>query len=744
MRVIKFVQYFLFTTLLYPVFGAGAAAVKIPLHEVAPVGITNLKCSEAEFNIKLPIPERWRIKSGFIDFSYVNSSALLPQNSRLVLKLNGYPLAQIELNPLAPEGKARVRLPGELLDSGYNDLTFYVSQHYTMDCEVPCAPELWTTLSLDKAFIELEYDMKPVPLKLSSIPGFLFDPKILPYGKINIVTEDGSQESISLASIVASGIALRFDYRQVDFNFSKNIMPGVDNIVIGRKEFVESILGDSDISIDGPYLQIAHVLASQDAPTGRTLDNPAPNGTAALIIVSGNNFEEMKLAATSLAVLSFPFPDADRVDITQVILPEVTPYSGKSILDPGETYAFSDMGFSSATFTGFTPEPKNLPVRLPADLLLEQNQYADLYLHLAYGAGMRSDSVLNIRLNNQLAAAIPLNNPNGAVFSDYKISIPIYLFNNGDNAIRFEPVLTPSVSGRCELIRVENLFLTIFGDSTFRFPSLSHWIGLPKIELFFQDGFPFTRWPDGRETALYVASADDDTVGSALNLIGIMTQKIGYPQLRLNVVIDNPRDWKGEIIAVGDIGNMPEDIKDRAPLKYGSMVTAPYPLVKSMSLDGSVPAWKRIRNYISGNSEQKLALADETVYMEQTGGLGEGQGSVMEFQSPYQSGRSLLLVTAATPNDLLALSRALGKTSVQGGANGDLVLVDFKDGEYNVMSQTLGNSYYAGNQKSGDKLKSLFNSSRSAYFVLLVLAFVALTFSIYYVLRRNRSGRVGS
>ena len=751
-RAKKIIQLFFLILLLYPFSEAGAVTIKIPLHEIAPVGITDLKCSEANFNIKLPIPERWRVKTGFIDFGYVNSSALLPRNSRLVLKLNGYPLAQIELNPLAPEGKARVRLPGELLDAGYNDLTFYVTQHYTMDCETPCAPELWTTLSLDKAFIELEYDLKPVPLKLSAISDFLFDPKMFPFGKVNIVSEHESAESISLASIVASGIALRFDYRNVDYSISDRIMPGVDNVIIGRKEFVESLLGDGDVTINGPYIQISRIPANQgeavsdnhkgeQSPEGA---NPGEKDTSALIIVSGNNFEEMKLAATSIAVLSFPFPDTDRMTIKKVLLPEVTQYSGKSILDPGTSYTFKTLGFSDASFRGFSPAPKNLSLRLPADLLLEQNQFADLYLHLAYGAGMRADSVLNIRLNDELVSVIPLNNPNGAVFSDYKISIPSYLFGSGDNVIGFEPVLTPSATGRCELIQVNNLFLTIFDDSTFIFPSLPHWIALPKIELFFQNGFPFTRWPDGRETSIYIASPDDKTVSSALNLVGIMSQKIGYPQLRLNIALDNPQEWKGDIIVVGDIGNLPSDISSKAPLKYGPMVTAPYPVVQNMKLTGSVRAWDRVKNYLSGSSEQNPVPDVETAYIDQTGGLSNDQGALMEFESPYRTGRSLLLVTASSGNDLLELSRALGSTSVQGESQGNLILINFADGEYKVMAQNVGDSYYTGKLSTANIIKSFFNASRLAYFALLAIALLALTFSISYILKRNRSRRVGN
>ncbi|MEQ9619609.1 MAG: cellulose biosynthesis cyclic di-GMP-binding regulatory protein BcsB [Deltaproteobacteria bacterium] len=749
MNVKNLIQFFTIILLLYTASGAGAETVNIPLHKIAPVGITDLKCSEAEFNIKLPIPERWAVKSAVIDFGYVNSSALLAQNSRLILKLNSYPLAQIELNPLAPEGIARVQLPADLLDPGYNDLTFYVTQHYTLECEFPCAPELWTTLKLDEASIELTYDLKPVPLELSSISDFLFDPKTFPYGQVNIVSEYNSPESALLASTVASGIALRFDYRKVEFSTSNEITPGVDNVIIGRKEFVEGLVGKTNLNINGPYIRIMHNPAEKDNPVGPADEGEIPsdgnkstdNNTRALIIVSGNTLEDIRLAVTAIAVLSFPFPATDKMEIKEILLPAVHPYSGKLMINPGSIYAFKTLGFPNHSFKGFSPQTKDLSFRLPTDLLIEENRYAEISLHLAYGAGMRSDSVLNILLNDEIVTAIHLDNPNGAVFSNYKISIPSYLFNRGDNIIRFEPVLTPSVTGQCELIQVDNLFLSIFDDSTFKFPSLSHWVELPRIELFFQDGFPFTRWPDGRETTLYITRPDYKTISSSLNLIGLMSQKIGYPLLNIDIGFEEPKDWNREIIVVGDIATVPENIRKEAPLKYGPMVTAPYPVINNLNLNESVSTWGKIKNYAAGTSELQSESVIETAYSEQTGGLGNDQGVIMEFESPYQPGRSVLLVTAASDNDLLALTSALLDSSVQGDSRGDLALVDFTPEGYKVWSLDVGRGYYTGKLSTANRVKSVINTSRWKFFALLAISLLILTASTFYVLRRIRSDR---
>ncbi|MGR3218635.1 MAG: cellulose biosynthesis cyclic di-GMP-binding regulatory protein BcsB, partial [Candidatus Anammoxibacter sp.] len=209
---------------------AGMAEVmEIELYKLAPVDTIQLICATAEYSLTISIPERWQVKKAILNFGYVNSASLLKSRSRLLIKMNGYPLAQIKLNPVVPEGEAKISIPATLMDPGFNTLSFKVFQHYTYDCEDFCAPELWTILKLKDATLYIEYDLKPVPLRMSAVADFLFDPKVFPHGAVNIITEDMSDEIITMAGVIASGISLRYEYRQVLFSMSKEIKPNYDN-----------------------------------------------------------------------------------------------------------------------------------------------------------------------------------------------------------------------------------------------------------------------------------------------------------------------------------------------------------------------------------------------------------------------------------------------------------------------------------------------------------------------------------
>ncbi|MCL4743744.1 MAG: cellulose biosynthesis cyclic di-GMP-binding regulatory protein BcsB, partial [Phycisphaerales bacterium] len=146
----------------------------------------------------------------------------------------------------------------------------------------------------------------------------------------------------------------------------------------------------------------------------------------ALIIITGDNIEQVKLAAETFAIMSFPFPDTDEMTPVKFELPGVALYSGKHMLVPDKKYTLKTLNLETYTFKGLSPNPKEITFRLSPDLLVKQNQYANLSLHFAYGAGMRNFSVLNVLLNGIHIRAIRLDNELGAIVAGYTSqSLPI-------------------------------------------------------------------------------------------------------------------------------------------------------------------------------------------------------------------------------------------------------------------------------------------------------------------------------
>jgi cellulose synthase operon protein B len=729
-----------FIALTLPSQAQDLVKIKIPLTKLAPVQTTKLMGGFGGYWVKLPIPERWQIEKATLHFSYVNSTALISRNSRLVVLLNSRPLAQVTLQPQSPVGDVAVFLPPRLLKPGYQDLEFNVIQHYTLECEDPSAPELWTILELDKSYIEFEYRLKMVPLQLKAIADFLFDSRISGENRVNLVIEEVSAEKAELAGLIASGLAVRFDYRPVAFSVSQTVQPRMDNILIGEPKFVKAVLGDRSPEVRGAFLSLTHLPIPGEGGPRKS------DASHALIVVSGEKPEQVRDAARTLASVSFPYPGTPSMEVKEIRFPPAEESQGKNFAAPGEKYSFQALGFDTHTFQGIRPGTKSIDLRIPSHFLAKSNDFFWVSLHMAYGSGMRKDSVLNIFFNDRYISSIFLENPQGGIFRNYQIPIPAYQMKRGRNTLTFSPALTPLITGRCEYIQTENLLLTIFGDSSLTLPPMASWVDLPRMELFFQDGFPFTRWPDGRDTVIFLAEKSLNTVSAALNVLAIASQKVGYPAYGVRFSFDPPKDPNKEILVVGPVPQIPPDYLNAAPVKISQDGSISYPQLKKLDSDArGEDSWARwlLSRFLSPPASEKTRAPASAVFSRQVSGLGSERAVLSQFQSPYQSGRSVVLLSALSSQELLRGAVMMWEPLVQGKIGGDLAILELPSPVMQVASAELGSKYYVGERGPVSRLNSFLYSHPWIFLALLLLAFVILAYAIYPLLKKQRRKRIG-
>jgi len=322
----------------------GTYTVKLPLTSLAPVSPTTLRGTTGAYSFTLPIPERWEVKNASLSFGYVNSSSLVARLSRLSFLVGGKVLGQIELRPESPRGKVEIPIPGAQLTPGYNECTFSVAQSYTEEfCQDSSHPSLWTSLELDTASVEITYALKPVPQKLSALSGYLFDPRCFLGGEVNIVLPEFSEDTVRLAILAASGVALRLDYQAVRLSVGQELKPGVDNIVIGDAPFVKKLLGARAPKIGDSTLALI---------PGEVYDKPGlPDLQTAVIVLSGMAGGVEK-AVRAFSYLTYPFPDEPAAELGQVTDPDVaTLESGKS-LSRDKEYTLRSLGYVTRTVRG--------------------------------------------------------------------------------------------------------------------------------------------------------------------------------------------------------------------------------------------------------------------------------------------------------------------------------------------------------------------------------------------------------
>lgn len=696
--------------------------IHIPLRDLSPSPIMTLKCVGDEQGISIPIADRWDVKKITLNLHYVSSINLIGDISQLVVKINGAAIAQTKLNPMTPDRELKVDVPVRYLEAGYNSLNFQVAQHFmAKECERPCSPDLWTSINMNDSSLDVEYENNPVPLKLSAIADFLFDPKTYPEAHVNIITEDQSAENLTIAAIVSSGISRRYNYRRVIFSVSQQIKPGMDNVVVGRRAFMQEFLAPFNLvlgNMEGGYLKI-FPLPAEGGSNREVSPLPARGSydvTHALLAVSGENFDHVKIAAETMANISFAYPGSQELNAFEFEMPKVTEYGGRAVIIANKTYDFKTLDFPTTTFQGINAGTRELNFRLPSDFLIQQNLAAKLVLNFAYGAGMREDSAMNVIVNGKAVRAVGLNKKSGDFLQNYGIDIPAHLFKPGNNAISFGMELHPELK-ECDLALMGNLFLTMFENSTLTFPDMPHFVEMPRLELLMLNGFPFTRWPDGYESMIYLTDVSAESMSAAMNMVGLITQKNGFPLLGIQIGLTPPKNWKGELIVIGSPKLLPPELKEKSPLRTSKTSWVPYPVIQG---------WE---------GESSLSFS------RQTSSLGEGRGLLMQFESPYFAGRTVMALVADNNKDLLRISETLLDPEVQGRVFGDLVLVEMTQPKPKVTSMQVAAKYTTGKGGDMSAMESFLNTHIYVYYLLLGMLILGFTYTIYILLKRYRATR---
>ncbi|MEN8198914.1 MAG: cellulose biosynthesis cyclic di-GMP-binding regulatory protein BcsB [Thermodesulfobacteriota bacterium] len=723
-----FMKVFFFCALILPgVQAHGLEQVLIPLTKFNSPGIVKLGNKSDSYTLKVPVPERWQIEEAALQLVYVNSTALLETRSRLVVLFNDYPLSQVSLEPGAPEGHIRVNIPARLFAVGYNNLQIQVAQDFKDEGCIPeNAAEVWTSLKLIDSSLALSYSPKEVPLHLSSVADFLFDPKKSGKNQVHIVTEGVGPEDVNLAAIAAAAVALRFDYRPVQFSSGSELRQGRDNILIGSRSFLHKIAGDTTLADDIGILP----LPGEEEVVDRH---------HALLYLSGGNGEEIRKSVNGFSILSLPLIAAQSSKVSDVELPPLTHYSGKNRLAPGKRYSLQELGYHLTTFRGMNSAPAEIAITLPTYLHLEENRDILIRLDLSYGAAMRNDSVLALNVNGKFIASVQLHHPEGGQYRGYTLRLPLSYLEPGRNVLEFKPLLFPLHTGKCEMTQTENLALTLFESSSIELPNLMHWVKLPQLSYLFNDGYPLTAQLDFGESVLMLPGGDRASLAAALNVIAGISQKTGVLPYRLSVAGDAFKGEDKNILAVGPRGDLPEAIVNASPLSK----------TISLPINGRLPgtlhetSWQeRFTQWIFGEMEDTDPIVPDIAILGTDIKIPARHAALCAFESPFSPGQSVIVFTAESGDDLLQASILLQESEVSHQSRDSFTLIAFQGQKPVVQAAALSPSYSVGEMTLRNRISYLVEKYRWPFIGTLVGSLLLFVLLISLWLKNHRRKRL--
>ncbi|GAB6067208.1 cellulose biosynthesis cyclic di-GMP-binding regulatory protein BcsB [Methylothermus subterraneus] len=716
----------LMLALAFMSLNAQSAELSLPLAKLMrSPGPIELRDQADEYALSLPVPERWQVKSARLVLEFASSNALVAERSQLRVQVNRVTVAQWRLEPKATKRIETVSIPPELLVAGYNELRFSAAQHYTKEhCEAYASKELWTEIDPARSRVVLEYAASPPPLSLARLAA-VFDKKLPQIQAALLYPNPLDEADLIAGGLIAQGIALRSEYAPFGFALAQaepELGPGPirlawpkeqDAVLIGARERLAPYLDPQLLArITGPYL-------------GLFADPRTPGQV--LLVVSGQTAAEVRQAALAFALLRFPLPDAHETVIAKVDFAPFLPYQALPALLPGHTYTFAQLGFATASRQGLDPEPLELEFFLPPDAFAPEDAEAVFWLHLAYNAGLRGDSAIEMRINGVFERAIALPETGGAHYRDYRILVPLRSLRPGRNRISFHPHLVPAVSGECVLLNVEPLKVTLYQDSRLTLPAFSHAARLPDLALLAAAGFPYLDSGDGSGVRVYLLDRSPDTILAAWQWLAQLARLNGLPLPAVEFGFDAPTGPADLIVIGGQVKKLPA-LFQNSPLKLDDpFLSFLYPAGWQAPPQ---PWWQRWQRRLFPTEAR---LLPRQVKVQQTGGLGE-LAALVSFQHPAFSRRLITALLAEGP--IYPAVQDLTRPERWAQIQGDLVF--WRKGADTLHWQAVGEPFYRGRADPALRLIFHFAHHPWQWLAAALLAGFALAWGLYRGLKRYK------
>lgn len=652
--------------------------------------------------------------------AYDYSPALLPELSHMKVVLNDR-IAAVEALPRDKGvGNTRDIALDPRLFRESNTLEFKLIGHYTRQCEDPYHSSLWLTLS-DLGRLELTLAPVSVASDLKNLPAPFFDkresqPLSVPFA----FAKGASQSTLQAAGVVASWFGLQARNKTMQFPVTVNALPEGNGVVFVQDgETIQGVKGTPNASVS----LIAH-------PT---------NPLAHLLLVSGSNGAELSRAAHAIALASHTLAGRIVTINKEVEAAPRKPYDAPAWIPVDRPVRLGEiMRPEQMRVHAFYPDAIRLNYRVPPDVFTWRSDGVPLSLKFrTTRLPFHRNSSLNIGLNGNYLQSFSINDPiqkigesekpvtgrfDGTGLREERMYLPPYA-SDGKDQLQFTYYFDVVKEGECRGLPPDNLEAAIDPESTLDYSGFPKFAALPNLAYFANIGFPYTRMADLAETA--VALPDNpsaDELSLYLTILGRMGEATGYPALRHSIVshleIEKAASKDLIVIGSGNSQSLMSKWQDALPM---------------VLVDGD----RRVREYrATWRANYRWAQEDTTAKNTPPGSLqisgSSSLATIMGFESPLKSGRSVVFFYADKSEDLRKISDALSDAERMPSIQGDFVVVDDKSINHVKASET----YFSGSLPWSSKIRWFFADQPFVLAGIVTLACFLLGALLYRPLKK--------
>lgn len=431
--------------------------------------------------------------------AYSNAVSNLPEGSRLAVRINDQTIGEVPLDASWQKGSAVIAIPPGVLSAGFNSIRFVATQRHRVDCSVAATYELWTEIATTQSgFVGLS--PAPQVRRLADLPALAGTGAEITPIRLRL-SPDADTTALDRAMRAANALILNsFVQRpKIEAGIEPGEGPGLD-LVVGT-----GAAGGVQLEPDlGLFL-------TQDAVSGRN--------TLTVQAVPGISIETTLARLEARAAARTPLGTA----AGRRALANTTGRRAES----GSTLSFADLGLESRTFDGRFLQ-SSARFSLPPDFFAAPYGNALLTLDSSFMGEPSVGKLINVRVNDQIAAVIPINQRGSGIADQRRIDLPIQMFKPGLNTLTFEANLAGSVKP-CDatMPRTDASRLFVSGTSKLSFGALARVEVYPNLSATLAHGFPYAR--EAAPVAVAVSASDPRYLDGALTWVGRMTSASGNP-----------------------------------------------------------------------------------------------------------------------------------------------------------------------------------------------------------------------
>lgn len=470
-----------------------------------------------------------------LQLAYQNAIVIAPEASRLSVAING--AAVIDESISSPQGMRVLTadIPAGAMKPGRNEIVISAQHRHRTDCTIESTYELWTELDAPQTFLEFG------SVDAAQLGGFQ-DLRAIggdPSGRthVSIVAPSLGRADIRAdLMMLAQIVGLYVNHPDVDYSIS-------DSVDTERPATIRVLLGTAE------ELSGLGIALPPGAALGPTAAFVAPQpGQPATLAVTGRNEGEWRSA---IAQMRGPV-DRPALSQRQSINTQTWRLPDAPMIYAATRIPFSQLGIRSEQFSGRRYHT-SFQFAIPADFYAGSYGIARILLDAAYSSAVRPGSLINIYVNGNIAATLPITNQNGAILDKLPVKVTMRHFRPGLNEIAIDVELLTEQDAACLPGATTNADprFAIFGTSEFAMPDFARISQRPNLSALAGTGWPYGR-TEG-PVALVSERSDMESLTAAAEFLSRMALGAGRPiAVTFSTTADGARS--ANAIFLGPIG----------------------------------------------------------------------------------------------------------------------------------------------------------------------------------------------